>query len=115
MGGVVYHSNYLNFCERARSDLFFSKGASPVFEGGHFVVRRIEADFLAPARLGDLLDVATELVEMRKTSLLMHQKIYRNETLLFEARLKLGYLTLEGKIGRIDAAKQARLQSLLQL
>lgn len=115
MGGVVYHSNYLNFCERARSDLFFSKGASPVFEGGHFVVRRIEADFLAPARLGDLLDVATELVEMRKTFLLMHQKIYRNETLLFEARLKLGYLTLEGKIGRLDAAKQARLQSLLQV
>ena len=21
-GGVVYHSNYLNFCERARSELF---------------------------------------------------------------------------------------------
>jgi acyl-CoA thioester hydrolase len=31
-GGVVYHSNYLNFCERARSDAFFEKGMTPVLE-----------------------------------------------------------------------------------
>ncbi|MGD9625492.1 MAG: acyl-CoA thioesterase, partial [Arcobacter sp.] len=40
-GGIVYHSNYLNFCERARSDVFFQKGFSPVLEGGHFVAKKI--------------------------------------------------------------------------
>jgi len=113
MGGVVYHSNYLNFCERARSELFFAKGTTPLFEGGHFVVRRIEADFRASAKLGDLLDVETELLEIRRASLSMRQKIFRDDTLLFEITLKLAYLTTEGKIATLDAGKQERLKGLL--
>ncbi|MGE4457522.1 MAG: hotdog domain-containing protein, partial [Arcobacteraceae bacterium] len=41
-GGVVYHSNYLNFCERARSEAFFRLGMSPELSSGHFVAKRIE-------------------------------------------------------------------------
>jgi len=41
-GGVVYHSNYLNFCERARSELFFQKELSPVLQNGHFVARKLD-------------------------------------------------------------------------
>ena len=114
MGGVVYHSNYLNFCERARSELFFAKGASPVFEGGHFVVRHLEADFRKPARLGDLLEVTVEVVEIRSASMTMRQQIFCREELLFEMTVKVAYLLHDGSIGRLDKAKKAKLLALLE-
>ena len=61
-GGIVYYSNYLNFCERARSDAFFNRGLTPVLESGHFVVKKLTADYSLSAKLGDLLEVHTELV-----------------------------------------------------
>ncbi len=114
MGGVVYHSNYLNFCERARSELFFAKGESPVFEGGHFVVRHLEADFRKPAVLGDLLDVGVDLVEMKSATLVMRQEIRRDGELLFSMTLRLAYLMTDGRIGRLDREKQLRLRGLLE-
>ncbi len=114
MGGVVYHSNYLNFCERARSELFFAKGSSPVFEGGHFVVRHLEADFKKPAKLGDLLEVTVELVELRGVSMTMRQRIFREDELLFEMTVKVVYLLLDGSIGRLDEEKKAKLLRLLE-
>lgn len=114
MGGVVYHSNYLNFCERARSELFFAKGASPMFEGGHFVVRHLEADFKKPAKLGDLLEVTVEVVSLRGVSMTMRQQIFREGELLFEMTVKVAYLLLDGSIGRLDEEKKAKLLSLLE-
>lgn len=114
MGGVVYHSNYLNFCERARSELFFSKGETPLFEGGHFVVRHLEADFKKSARLGDLLDVTVEVLSMKSATLTMRQEIRREGEVLFTLTLKLAYLLLDGSIGRLDDGKKARLRSLLE-
>ncbi len=79
LGGVVYHSKYLNFCERARSELFFKKGASPVFEDYHFVVKKLEADFLSSAKLGDLIEVKTKVLEQKRASLLLEQTIYKEK------------------------------------
>ena len=67
-GGIVYHSAYLNFCERARSELFFQRGLSPVLESGHFVAKRVEADYISSARLGDLLCIETKLLVMKGAS-----------------------------------------------
>ena len=61
-GGVVYHANYLKFCERARSELFFERGLSPAIDGGHFVVSQIEASFHSPAKLGDTLIVKNSII-----------------------------------------------------
>ena len=59
-GGIVYHTNYIKYCERARSEHFFVKNMMPG-EGSQygFVVRKINADFLGSARLGDILKVKT--------------------------------------------------------
>ena len=113
-GGVVYHANYLKFCERARSEMFFSKGASPLFEGGHFVVRRLEADFRKPARLGDLLEVTVELLEMKSATLYIRQQVLKAGEVLFEMTLKLAYLMQDGGIGRLDAGKREKLRLLLE-
>ncbi len=92
-GGVVYHSNYLNFCERARSDLFFQKGLSPhISETEFFVVKHIEADFIKSAKFGDLIEVKTNISKIKSASLEMYQEIYKDEELLFTAKIKLAYL-----------------------
>ncbi|WP_345969064.1 YbgC/FadM family acyl-CoA thioesterase [Sulfurimonas sp. HSL1-6] len=114
VGGVVYYANYLKFCERARSELFFSKGESPLFEGGHFVVRHIEADYLGSAVLGDLLEVSAEVVSVRGTGLQMHQTVRRGNEVLFTLDVRLVYLMTDGRVGRLDAAKREKLKTLLE-
>ena len=95
-GGVVYHSNYLNFCERARSEAFFKRGMTPELENGHFVARKIEADYLAGAKLGDVLEVKTELFEMRPASFTLIQTILRDDKKVFEMKIVLAYISFEG-------------------
>ena len=100
-GGIVYHSKYLNFCERARSELFFQRGIMPG-EGSSngFVVHKINAGFLGSAKLGDLLEVKSRILLQRHTSLLLLQEIFKEEQKLFEMEVRLVY-TEEGKISRI--------------
>jgi acyl-CoA thioester hydrolase len=113
LGGVVYHANYLNFCERARSDLFFQKGLSPVLGGGHFVARSLECDFIKPARFADELEVETELVSLKYASFTLLQRIFRGDDKLFEMKIKLAYLTHEGEVGRLDEATRSLLQEVI--
>lgn len=91
-GGIVYHSNYINYCERARSEHFFERGLNPHLEYGSFVVRRIECDYFAPAVLGDLLEVKTHLLEVKNTSLVLEQSIYKDESMLFKASIVLVFV-----------------------
>ena len=111
-GGVVYHSNYLNFCERARSEAFFSRGMNPVLENGHFVARRVEADFYMSAKLGDLLDIETELLEMKAASFTLKQKVFREDSLLFELKIILVYIDFSGKVKRLDKETKEMILSL---
>lgn len=63
MAGIVYHANFLKFIERGRSEWVAALGidqrAMKEEAGQVFVVRRIEADYLAPAHYGDDLQVLT--------------------------------------------------------
>ena len=112
VGGVVYHSNYLNFCERARSEAFYEKGLTPILEGGHFVARRVVGDFICSAKLGDMLEIKTELLQMKAASFLLKQFIYRGEEKVFELEILLAYITFEGKPQKIDTKTKALLLSL---
>jgi acyl-CoA thioester hydrolase len=100
-GGVVYHSNYINFCERARSEAFFKKGLSPALESGHFVAKKLEADYIKSAKLGDELYITTELLEMKGASFKLLQKIYKDEEVIFRLTISLVYITLSGKPQKI--------------
>jgi acyl-CoA thioester hydrolase len=113
-GGVVYHSVYLNFCERARSEAFFTRGLSPVLESGHFVARKLEADYLASAKLGDVLEIKTELLEMRSASFKLRQNIYRDEKKIFEMSITLAHISFEGKPQKIDSKTKELLLGLFE-
>lgn len=110
-GGIVYHANYLKFIERARSELFFSVGQNPMDETGHFVVRRIESDFLAPAKLGELLEVKSYLQELKGASCILKQKIFRGDTCIFEAVVHLAHLCRD-RVSRIPEKRKEVLAIL---
>jgi len=112
MGGVVYHSNYLNYCERARSDVFFKKGLTPVLENGHFVARKLVADYFLSAKLGDIIEVKSELLEMKNASFKIKQTIYKDEKKIFEMTITLAYISFEGKAQKLDIKTKELLLSL---
>lgn len=91
--GVVYYANYLKFLERARSEWLRSCGfEQPELIAQHrgvFVVRRVEADYLMPARFNDSLVVEARLIEQNRASLVMDQRVLRGEELLLSARVIL--------------------------
>lgn len=112
VGGVVYHSNYLNFCERARSEAFYEKGMTPILEGGHFVARRVVGDFFSSAKLGDMLEIKTELLKMKAASFLLKQTIFKEEEKIFELEILLAYISFEGKPQKIDKETQFLITTL---
>ncbi|PWI33946.1 tol-pal system-associated acyl-CoA thioesterase [Vibrio albus] len=81
-GGVVYHSNYLKFFERARTELLRKGAVSQqvlLQEGVGFVVRHMDIDFLQGAKLDDHLTVRTTVSDLRKASLVFCQDIVNPE------------------------------------
>lgn len=112
VGGIVYHSNYLNFCERARSQLFFDAGRSPILEGGHFVAKHIEADYLKSAKFADILEVKTTLIELKNASFTLLQEVFRANEKLFSMRIVLVYIDFTGKMGKIPDSEKVFLSAL---
>lgn len=92
-GGVVYHANYLNFMERARTEWLRALGfEQPLLQadlGIIFVVHSMALAFKKPAYFNDLLEINSELIKMGHGSIEFLQRIMRNETMLLEAKVKL--------------------------
>lgn len=96
-GGVVYYANYLKFLERARTEWLSALGLEQDRlareEGVVFVVRRVEVDYLRPARFNDRLTVVSRLSALNRASLEMTQQILREaageKVVLLEAAVKV--------------------------
>ena len=92
-GGVVYYANYLKFMERARSEWLrafgFEQDVLRDEAGVVFVVRRVEIDYLSPARFNEQLEVSVRLHEMGRASLSVRQELMRGSTRLAEAVVTL--------------------------
>jgi acyl-CoA thioester hydrolase len=111
-GGVVYYANYLKFIERGRTEALRALGVDQVAlkaAGLVFVVRRVTADWLAPARFDDLLEVATEVTEVGGASVHMGQEVRRGETVLFRAAVQIACMDETGRPRRLPAEVRARL------
>lgn len=92
-GGVVYHSNYLNFMERARTEFLRSLGFQQTLlrseQGIIFVVREIGLKYIRPARFDDKLEIVTELTGTGRSLLQFRQTIMRGNELLTEAQVEV--------------------------
>ena len=98
-GGIVYHSNYLNFMERCRCDWLESIGHDVVMLEEQFqlqwVVRQADVVFHAPAKLFDTLTVTCQVLQVGKVKLIVNQAVYNGAELLCSARIKLATLNSE--------------------
>ena len=107
LAGIVYYANYLKFIERGRTEFVRARGLDQAAlrreTGIVFAVRRVEADYLAPARFDDALEVETEIVAIKGASLVMIQRVLREDAVLFSARVVLVALTEAGAPARLPA------------
>lgn len=92
-GGVVYHSNYLNFAERGRTEFLRSLGHQnselEKEQGILFVVRHTEIDYHKPAFLDDALCLETAIESLKNTSFIMHQAVKRGEELIADMKVAI--------------------------
>ncbi len=113
LAGIVYYANYLKFIERGRSEWVRSLGLDQTQlktdMGLVFAVRRVEADYLLPARFDDVLDVETEPLKVSGARIVVAQRVRRGDDLLFEATVILAVLTETGRAGRLPAEYRQRL------
>lgn len=103
-GGIMYHGNFINFCERARTEYINDRGATnrEIWEKGTgMVVRHLDADYLSPAYLEDMLEVVTSVEAVQNSSFIMKQTIYRDETILFDMKVVLVCVNHQGRAVRI--------------
>ena len=92
-GGIVYHTNYIKYCERARSEIFFERGMKPTLgDNSGFVVRDIKASFLATASLGDTLEVSSSILTLKSSSLVLLQEVWKEEVKVFSMEVTLVYV-----------------------
>jgi acyl-CoA thioester hydrolase len=81
-GGVVYHSNYLKFFERARTEMLRAKGISQqvlLEQNIGFVVRHMDIDFKQGAKLDEHLTVLTRVSEIKRASLQFCQELVNDQ------------------------------------
>jgi acyl-CoA thioester hydrolase len=115
-GGLVYHANYLKFAERARTEMLRHLGIEQEKLRGDtgllFVVRRLVADYLQPARLDDELAVATRVKHLGGASLDLDQEVRRGDRALVRLALRIACLGRDGRPRRLPAATAAAFASL---
>ena len=118
LSGVVYHANYLKWFERARSDLVRLLGidqrAAQEGGAGVYAVSDLAIRYLAPARLDDAVIVETRAEEVGAASCRLIQRALRDEILLAEARVRVGFVGPDGRPRRQPAEWRAAFQRLVE-
>lgn len=113
LAGIVYYANYLKFIERGRTEWVRSLGIDQVVlkrdHGLVFAVRRVEADYLRPAKFDDELTVTTELSAVAGARLILEQAVWRAGEKLFAAAVTIVCLSETGAPARLPAALRQRL------
>ncbi len=106
--GVVYHTSYLRWCERGRSDylrlldVHHTSLAAGAFTGEPcaFAIRRLGADYLKPARIDDVLEVHTKPGNHTKASIVMNQTVMRGGEALFRLEVQAVLISFSGRLLR---------------
>ena len=112
--GYVYHANYLKYCERARSDYLRVIGVdqNAMFaESQAFVVRRMDCEFLRPAKFEDVLEVETRLIEMSGARFELAQLVKRGADKIFSAKVTVAVIGKNGRPQRIPKEFAARFSN----
>jgi acyl-CoA thioester hydrolase len=118
LAGIVYYANYLKFIERARTEWVRSLGIDQnrlkAEDGVVFAARRVEADYLRPARFDDMLTVVTTPESLAGARFVLKQDVRRGGDVLFRAIVTLVALSAAGAPTRLPAELRRELESQLR-
>lgn len=113
LAGIVYYANYLKFIERGRSEWVREMGvdqaAMKTDQGVVFAVRRVEADYHAPARYDDEVVVTTDVETVTGARLIVKQTVERDGAVLFSALVTIVAINDAGAPARLPAAFRRNL------
>ena len=113
-GGIVYHSNYLKYAERARTEMMrdLSDGlyARMLGDGMAFIVRRCAVDYAGSAKLDDLVEVHSRVLDVGGASLSAEQTVRRDGNRLVGMEVKLGCVGPDGRPARIPSDLRAVIE-----
>lgn len=116
--GIVYYANYLRFVERARTEFLRALGtdhsAMIAEDGLNFAVTRCEIDYLLPARLDDLLEVETSLLDIGGARLELLQRVRRGDEEVARVVVRLACTNRAGRPRRVPAALRRVLEGFCQ-
>jgi len=95
-GGVVYHTNYIKFMERARTEwlrhLGFEQDELRDNDGVIFAVRSVQVDYFLPAKFNDELCVSSKVTQKGKASISIEQEVLRSSDMLCKGVIKVATL-----------------------
>ena len=116
--GLVYYANYLKFMERGRTDMLRLLGIGrhdpEAAEGeGLFVVRRCTIDYLAPAKLDDMLEIRTSVTGIGAASLDLAQAVCRDGKTLVTGQIKVACIGENGRPQKLSPQIRQKLRHLL--
>ena len=111
-GGVVYHSNYLRWFEHARTEVLRLLGiVQSETDEGIYAVADLSIRYLAPARLDDAVTIETRALELRAASVRMGQRALKEDALLAEATVRIGFVGPDGRPRRQPAQWRAKFDA----
>ncbi len=117
LSGVVYHANYLRWFERARSDMLLLLGidqrAAHEAGEGAWAVADLAIKYRAPARLDDVVVIESTCEKLGAASVEMRQRALRDDTLLAEATLRVGFVAPDGRPRRQPAGWREAFATVL--
>jgi len=112
--GIVYYANYLEFAERARTEMLRDFGINHpsllATDGVAFAVRRCSADYRVPARLDDRLEVRTRVIAVRGASIVLEQAVCRDGEVIVPIEVTLACMTNDGRATRVPARIRAMFE-----
>ncbi len=116
-GGVVYYSNYLNFLERARTEMIESFGLSnkKLLEEYKtlIIVKSCNIEYVSPAKLEDKIQIYSSIESLGKASFVVIQNINKDDDLIAKAKLKLVTVNQEGKPVKIPSVLEKQFINYL--
>ena len=116
-GGVVYHSNYLKYAERARTEMLrkinIEQAKLKLEHNIQFIVKELQIEFTKPAKLDQLLTLKSYILKIATAKIKMKQIIYKDSELLANINLTLGSVDSNGKPSRLPKFIHNKLEAVL--
>ena len=105
-GGVIYYANYLKYFEKSWFEYLAARGLSLAEwqeKGIYFIIKRVEVDYIASARYGEIIQVQTEVSEVKGASFTFQHQVVLKDTgqLLAEGKNQMVCITKDGKPRRL--------------